>query len=104
MHQDKLKTRRRSFGEASRNYKPTTNEYIKGWNHIFNKSLKDKSFRKKSKSGPSESKVPIVADVRGPMPAFYMHHKSTPPTFHHDSRKRDAPRFSNEKWVPYKKK
>ena len=37
MHQDKLKT------------KPTTDEYIKGWNRIFNKSLKDKSFRKESK-------------------------------------------------------
>ena len=93
MHQDKLKT------------KPTTNEYIKGWNRIFNKSLKDKSFRKKSKhQAPSESKAPIVADVRGPDPEFYRHYKSTPPTFHHDSRKRDAPRFSNEKWVPYKKK
>ena len=89
MHQDKLKT------------KPTTNEYIKGWNRIFNKSLKDKSFRKKNKSVPSESKALNVTDVRGPMPAFYMHHKSTPPTFHYDSRKRDAPRFSNEKWAPY---
>ena len=93
MHQDKLKT------------KPTTNEYIKGWNRIFNKSLKDKSFRKESKhQAPSESKAPIVADIRGPDPEFYRHYKSTPPTFHHDSRKRDAPRFSNEKWVPYKKK
>ena len=93
MHQDKLKT------------KPTTNEYIKGWNRIFNKSLKDKSFRKKSKhQAPSESKAPIVADIRGPDPEFYRHYKSTPPTFHHGSRKRDAPRFSNEKWVPYKKK
>ena len=93
MHQYKLKT------------KPTTDEYIKGWNRIFNKSLKDKSFRKESKhQAPSESKAPIVADIRGPDPEFYRHYKSTPPTFHHDSRKRDAPRFSNEKWVPYKKK
>ena len=93
MHQDKLKT------------KPTTDEYIKGWNRIFNKSLKDKSFRKESKhQAPSEIKAPIVADIRGPDPEFYRHYKSTPPTFHHDSRKRDAPRFSNEKWVPYKKK
>jgi hypothetical protein len=37
-------------------------------------------------------------------PAFYRHHKSYPPSFHHDGRKRDAPRFGNIKWVQYKKK
>jgi|GEM_PF-7061646 len=84
MHQDKLRT------------KAVTKKYIEGWNRIFG--------RKKREPEPSESKVPNVADVRGPLPAFYRHHKSLPPSFHHDGRKRDGPRFSNEKWVPYKKR
>ena len=84
MHKDKFKT------------KPSTKEYVEGWNRIFGK--------KEQSPKPSGSKAPNVADVRGPMPAFYMHHKSTPPSFHHDGMKRDGPRFSNEKWVPYKKK
>ena len=84
MHYDKLKT------------KPVTKKYSEGWNRIFGKKEHSPKF--------SGSKAPNVADVRGPMPTFYMHHKSTLPSFHHDGMKRDGPRFSNEKWVPYKKK
>ena len=83
MHQDKFRT------------KAATKEYIEGWNRIFGK--------KKQSSKPADSKAPNVTDVRGPLPAFYRDNKSTAPTFHHDGRKRDEPRFSNEKWVPYKK-
>ena len=83
MHQDKFKT------------KPVTKKYVEGWNRIFGK--KEQSLE------PSKSKAPNVADARGPVPEFYRYHKSTPPSFHHDGRKRDGPRFSNDKWVPYKK-
>ena len=49
MHYDKLKT------------KPVTKKYIEGWNRIFNKSLKDKSFRKESKhQAPSEENFKIT--------------------------------------------
>ena len=37
-----------------------------------------------------------VSKARGSVPAFYMDHKSTAPTFHHDRRKVDEPRFTKD--------
>ena len=38
-----------------------------------------------------------VSKARGLVPAFYMDHKSTAPTFHHDRRKFvDEPRFAKD--------
>ena len=37
-----------------------------------------------------------VSKARGSVPAFYMDHKSTAPTFHHDRRKVDEPRFAKD--------
>ena len=37
-----------------------------------------------------------VSKARGSVPAFYRDHKSTAPTFHHDRRKVDEPRFAKD--------
>ena len=37
-----------------------------------------------------------VSKARGSVPAFYRDHKSTAPTFHHDRRKVDEPRFTKD--------